>query len=388
MRSQHALRLGMSSMGMPSIGELPRPAVVSNTGAGAGDVWTFEEDKAFEMALVANWMQPDRVAKCRAAVPRKSLDAMHHRYALLEADVSNIARGAVRLPVYNASVMPSPPPVPKGKKGAGEERRKGVPWTEEEHRLFVAGLAEFGKGDWRSISRNYVLTRTPTQVASHAQKYFIRMNSGKKSDKRRSSIHDITSSTGGALGGGGGGGRIGAAGGASKASQGGRGPLQGGAARASAPRHITPTSRPPLAAAPARPLQQGPLQGGQPPLQGGQPRPVGAPRSAGLHPNPRPQHLRPQGARPFTLERPLPAGTRPVVPALPSGAARPPGGASQPIAVSTAASGRVVPLATMPAGNARPPPPQGAAAAVSTPTSAPAVVSGPAPAAQDKKSTL
>lgn len=34
-------------------------------------------------------------------------------------------------------------------------------------------------------------TRTPTQVASHAQKYFIRQISGGK-DKRRSSIHDIT----------------------------------------------------------------------------------------------------------------------------------------------------------------------------------------------------
>jgi len=50
----------------------------------------------------------------------------------------------------------------------------------------------YGKGDWRSISRNYVVSRTPTQVASHAQKYFIRLTSDNK-NKRRSSIHDITS---------------------------------------------------------------------------------------------------------------------------------------------------------------------------------------------------
>ena len=31
------------------------------------------------------------------------------------------------------------------------------------------------------------------QVASHAQKYFIRLNSQNKKDKRRASIHDITS---------------------------------------------------------------------------------------------------------------------------------------------------------------------------------------------------
>lgn len=37
-----------------------------------------------------------------------------------------------------------------------------------------------------------MVTRTPTQVASHAQKYFIRLNSMNK-DRRRSSIHDITS---------------------------------------------------------------------------------------------------------------------------------------------------------------------------------------------------
>ena len=45
-----------------------------------------------------------------------------------------------------------------------QERRKGIPWTEEEHRLFLLGLSKFGKGDWRSISRNFVVSRTPTQV--------------------------------------------------------------------------------------------------------------------------------------------------------------------------------------------------------------------------------
>lgn len=58
-------------------------------------------------------------------------------------------------------------------------------------RQFLLGLKKYGKGDWRNISRNFVTTRTPTQVASHAQKYFIRQLSGGK-DKRRSSIHDIT----------------------------------------------------------------------------------------------------------------------------------------------------------------------------------------------------
>lgn len=63
-----------------------------------------------------------------------------------------------------------------------------LPW---QSRLFLLGLEKYGKGDWRSISRNFVVTRTPTQVASHAQKYFIRLNSINK-DRRRSSIHDIT----------------------------------------------------------------------------------------------------------------------------------------------------------------------------------------------------
>ncbi|KAK7844858.1 transcription factor MYBS3 [Quercus suber] len=80
-----------------------------------------------------------------------------------------------------------------------QERKKGVPWTEEEHRTFLIGLEKLGKGDWRGISRNYVTTRTPTQVASHAQKYFLRQASLNKK-KRRSSLFDMVGSSSNMLG--------------------------------------------------------------------------------------------------------------------------------------------------------------------------------------------
>ncbi|CAK9136528.1 unnamed protein product [Ilex paraguariensis] len=56
--------------------------------------------------------------------------------------------------------------------------------------LFLIGLDRYGKGDWRSISRNVVVT-TPTQVASHAQKYYLRQTLVNK-ERKRSSIHDMT----------------------------------------------------------------------------------------------------------------------------------------------------------------------------------------------------
>ena len=169
-----------------------------------------------------------------ATIPGKNMIGLKRRFNLLQEDVKNIESGRVPLPHYEHDepvapalgaagaaaglARPSGSATATGGGGAAangnpkkstkapaaktsdQERRKGIPWTEEEHRLFLLGLTKFGKGDWRSISRNFVVSRTPTQVASHAQKYFIRLNSMNKKDKRRSSIHDITS-VGGAVSG-------------------------------------------------------------------------------------------------------------------------------------------------------------------------------------------
>jgi len=56
--------------------------------------------------------------------------------------------------------------------------------------FLLLASCSFRQGDWRGISRHFVQSRTPTQVASHAQKYFIRQNNMNKR-KRRSSLFDI-----------------------------------------------------------------------------------------------------------------------------------------------------------------------------------------------------
>lgn len=125
-------------------------------------------------------------------VPGKSPAEIRQHYEDLVHDVAEIECGRVQVPEYEDREQlqgRSPPHVSAGNRsGVSVERRKGVPWTEEEHRLFLMGLQKYGKGDWRSISRKTVVSRTPTQVASHAQKYFLRLSS----DKKRSSIHDVS----------------------------------------------------------------------------------------------------------------------------------------------------------------------------------------------------
>lgn len=172
-------------------------------------IWTPDENKLFEDALAkVDSNIPDRWEQVAAEIPGKTVDDIISHYQDLEHDVRYIEAGMIPAPGYGSSSFTLDWDTSFGFDGfkhtygvgakrsgaarlSDQERKKGVPWTEEEHRRFLMGLKKYGKGDWRNISRNFVTSRTPTQVASHAQKYFIRLSSGGK-DKRRSSIHDIT----------------------------------------------------------------------------------------------------------------------------------------------------------------------------------------------------
>ncbi|CAO2817073.1 unnamed protein product [Amaranthus hypochondriacus] len=168
--------------------------------------WSKEENKQFEKALaIFDDNTPDRWSRIAGMIPGKSVRDVIKQYQELLEDVSDIEAGLVPIPGYNL-VSSSPFTLewvdntrfdPLRKRSSAmvrpfeQERKKGVPWTQDEHKRFLLGLQKHGKGDWRNISRYFVITKTPTQVASHAQKYFLRQNSGGK-DKRRPSIHDIT----------------------------------------------------------------------------------------------------------------------------------------------------------------------------------------------------
>ncbi|KAL8532213.1 hypothetical protein ACS0TY_008713 [Phlomoides rotata] len=175
--------------------------------------WTSEENKLLENNLAEiDPNSPAFLENVASRVTWNPRDDVKNYYQALLDDIKAIRSGKVPLHDYpdldvedNHSVTMMQQDHPKKEDGStsndtktrssGHQRRKGVPWTEEEHMLFLMGLNKYGKGDWRSISRYYVISKTPTQIASHAQKYFRRQTNSTPVDRRRPSIHDIQTVT-------------------------------------------------------------------------------------------------------------------------------------------------------------------------------------------------
>lgn len=61
-----------------------------------------------------------------------------------------------------------------------------IQWSREEHKRFLIGLKEKGRGNWKEIAVKYVKTRNKSQVASHAQKYYLHQKASHQNKQRRS----------------------------------------------------------------------------------------------------------------------------------------------------------------------------------------------------------
>lgn len=138
-RKPSATRLTMfpNDSWMMMVNQSPSPSSSSS--------WSRHQDKLFERALVVIPEEtPDRWDKIAAQVPGKSSSEVRRHYEDLVHDVAEIDSGRVELPLYEDESCGSPwasdsragqvsfSPRPRQSES---ERKKGVPWTEEEHRL-------------------------------------------------------------------------------------------------------------------------------------------------------------------------------------------------------------------------------------------------------------
>lgn len=148
--------------------------------AGSSSLWSREQDKAFENALAIYPEDSlDRWDKIAADVEGKTLEEIKQHYELLVDDISQIEAGCVPLPCYNSSSEGSTSHASdegNSKKGghtghyssesnhgskasrADQERRKGIAWTEDEHRLVYGFRVDYLLAQMiRVFGRNNIL---------------------------------------------------------------------------------------------------------------------------------------------------------------------------------------------------------------------------------------
>ena len=132
-------------------------AEASSSGGGGEEgygAWTREQEKAFENAIATMAEEADgdaRWEKIAEAIEGKTADEVRQHYELLVEDIEGIDAGRVPLPTYAVDGgAEEGGGGGGGKKGGGgggahgekgsaksaeQERRKGIAWTEDEHRL-------------------------------------------------------------------------------------------------------------------------------------------------------------------------------------------------------------------------------------------------------------
>ncbi|RYR07332.1 hypothetical protein Ahy_B05g074664 [Arachis hypogaea] len=207
---------------IPNVGAHPQPQP---------QVWTWEENKAFESVITSYFQDAlhNHWEAMAARLPGRTRAQLQERFQKLMNDISAIHNGyPTNTPLINAAsdnmtimmehnplsipIINPPPPLPPYSTDHQHHREEVLPaaeeevvptaqeeaaptktgyhWTEDEHRLFIRGYQEEGS-HWKRISKYYVKTKTSSQIASHAQKHFKHQEELAKGKKLRKSIFDI-----------------------------------------------------------------------------------------------------------------------------------------------------------------------------------------------------
>jgi len=151
------------------------------------ETWSSEDAATFEQGLAAfDEALADRGSKLQSLLPHKTEEDIRKRYQKLLSQITSIEQGAV--PIYTDNefyVRWCDPEQGIGNVDAvSAHDTVGIPWSEEEHRLFLVGVNKFGRDDVDSISKYYVVTRSADQVAQFGFKYFARIDGARRERMR------------------------------------------------------------------------------------------------------------------------------------------------------------------------------------------------------------
>ncbi|KAI9102355.1 hypothetical protein K1719_023557 [Acacia pycnantha] len=139
--------------------------------------WSCEDEKRFQVALLCYLEDFPNQWEEIGNMLGLSKEMVYQQYQILKNEL-----GQVSPPQHTNSSTNNQP----------HKNNKGSSWTYEEHALFLLGVQKYGKGHWKNISEKAVGTRNATQVASHAQKFYIRQREKETIVHSRGSIHDFT----------------------------------------------------------------------------------------------------------------------------------------------------------------------------------------------------